>query len=149
MARGGARAGAGRKGLTNYEKLLIGAECERRWDDLAEREAIERHNALPENQAIVQEQARAELIPKRLRRSAKESIRDISESIDEITGGARRVSIPIKRPYGAKPKIIAEVIAYVNERFDVTVSASQVSESWKEWSKFKKTPEYKASLKST
>ncbi|MCK1304713.1 MULTISPECIES: hypothetical protein [unclassified Bradyrhizobium] len=148
MGRGGARAGAGRKGLTDYEKLLIGAECERRWDELGEREAIERYEALPETKAIRLEQSSTELIPTHLRRSSRQRLKDISEDIDDITEGARRVTIPIKRPYGAKPQIIADVIAYVAETYGIRISAGQVSESWKEWSKFKKSPEYRASLKS-
>jgi hypothetical protein len=149
MSRGGARPGAGRKGLRGYEKLLIGAECERRWDELAEREALERYGADQVTQAIRLEQSRADLIPEKLRRSAKDTLADIKEDIDDITGGARRVTIPIKRPYGSRASIIAEVITFVGQTYGVHVSVSQVTESWKHWNKLKKSPDYKASLKST
>jgi hypothetical protein len=141
--------GAGRKGLKVHEMLLIGAECARRWEELAEKEALDRYEALPETKAIRIEQSRADMIPQRLRKNSRETLEDIAEDIDDITGGVRRVSIPLKRPHGAKREIIAGVSAWIKLSYGRSVSASQISESWKRWNKFKKSPDYKGSLNST
>lgn len=150
MSRGGARPGAGRKGLSAYERLLIGGECQRRWDELAERLALEQYEALPTTKMIRAEQARTEMIPIHLRkRRHNETLEDVRESIDDIVGDrGRRVIVQIKRPYGARPQLIKEVAAWVFEQFGRSVSESQVRESWKEWVRFTESPEYQATLKS-
>lgn len=139
MSRGGARVGAGRKGLTATEKLLIGGECDRRWQELAEREAMERYEADAKTKEIRLEQSRTELIPKHARKHAGEALEDIADDIDDITGGNRLRSIEIRRPYGSKPAIIADVIEYVRDTYGKSVTAGQIAESWKLWSKFKKS----------
>jgi hypothetical protein len=149
MSRGGARPGAGRKGLSPYEKLLIGAECQRRWDELAERLAIEQYEALPTTKQIRAEQARTHMIPVKLRSRptaiTKETLTDVRESIDDLVGHkGRRVTVGIKRPHGARPQLIRDVVAWVAEQHKRSVSESQVRESWKVFSAFLRSPEYRA-----
>ena len=77
---------------------------------------------------------------------------EITEGIDDITkhaGRKRAVSIPLKRPYGAKAKLIAEVIAACREKYGLTITPSKAAECWKEYKRFQNSPEYKASLNST
>lgn len=159
MSRGGARAGAGRKGLDSFEKMLIGGECELRWQKLAEAEALERYEAMPRTKEIRKEQSSAglipapkvddktgELTPASLRTRAG-ALKRIGEEIDDITGGERRVSILLRRPYAGRKQIITDVIGYLAESFGMTVTAGQVVESWKAWSEFKKSPDYQHFLK--
>jgi hypothetical protein len=154
MSRGGARPGAGRKGLSAYEKLIIGGECQRRWDELAERLALEQYEALPATKMVREEQARTQMIPVKLRekppRATRDTLEDVRESIDDIVGDiGRRVTVKIKRPYGARPQLLKEVAAWVHEQYGRSISQSQVRESWKEWVRFTESPAYQASLKST
>jgi hypothetical protein len=149
MSRGGKRAGAGRKGLTLTQKLLIGGFCARRWEEIAEQEAMRRHQTWSQTKEISLEQSRTDLIPIGQRRQAKQLLQDIAEDIDDITGGARRVSIPVTRPYGAKDEMVSDIIAELDNTYGLKVSTSQVIESWKEWSKFQNSPEYKDFLNST
>jgi hypothetical protein len=153
VTRGGARLGAGRKGLSPEEKLDIGRECQRRWDELAKRLAMEQWEALPTTQRIMAAQARTQMIPVRLRgkplRPTRETLEDVHEDIDAELGNASRlVTIPIKRPYGARPQIMKEVAAWAQKLFGLQVTSSQVRESWKVWSEFRRSPEYQALLNS-
>src|SRR5262245_60810403 len=132
MPRGGARPGAGRKGLTAIEKLLIGNERAQRWRELADRQAIERHKKQPETRAIEIEQSRAHFIPKHLRHQ-RQRLADISESIDEITEGRRYRSIPKTRPYGSRTELLQPIVAWCFETYGLRISTSQARESWKKF----------------
>jgi hypothetical protein len=147
MGRGGARPGAGRKGLSKSEKWRIGAEFARRWRELAKREAVERDEVKPKTKAIRLAHSRAELVPIRLRRTSKDTLAEVKEDIDYLMGGKRGAAIPFTRPYGARSKIVAEVIAYWAKKFGKRISASQVIESWKAFSKVEKSLKNEASLK--
>ena len=136
MSRGGARPGAGRKGLTAIEKFLIGNECARRWAQVAQDQAIERHRKLPKTKEIEFEQSRAHLIHKNLRKTSRKNLKDISDSIDEITEGRRVASIPIKRPYGNKTELLQAVVAWCSETYGLQISTSQARESWKKFRRF-------------
>lgn len=144
MSRGGAREGAGRKGLSYEEKLAIGSECQQRWNELAQRSYREQWEALPDVKDIMSEQARTQMIPVKLRgrpsQITKETLIDVHESIDEILGGKSRLVVggKIKRPYGSRPQLIKDVIAWVNERYNRHVSPSQVRESWKAYNDFRR-----------
>jgi hypothetical protein len=133
MPRGGARPGAGRKGLTAIEKLLIGNECAQRWGELAKQRAIERHRKLPKTKEIEFEQSRAHLIHKNLRKTSRKNLKDISDSIDEITDGRRHTSIPITRPYGSRTALLQAVVAWCFETYGLQISTSQARESWKKF----------------
>jgi hypothetical protein len=151
MTRGGARSGAGRKSnLSKLQALMVGGYCEALWNQAAEDQAHARHEQEPTTKMIRQEQDRAELIPKSPR--GRRMNPEITESIDDIVraaGRQRAVSIPLKRPYGAKVKVIAVAIAWCQEKYGQTITESKALECWKEWKRFQNTPEYKASLNST
>lgn len=147
--RGGARSGAGRKSkLTSFEALAVGGYCETLWQQAAEDQAMARYEADPTTKNVRQEQVRSDLIPKS--RGGKRRMNpDITESIDDITAGKRAVSIPLKRPYGARAKILADVVEHCRVEYGRIISPSKAAECWKQFKKFQKSPEYKASLNST
>jgi hypothetical protein len=107
---------------------------------------LEQYEALPSTKDIRAEQARTEMVPIGLRkRRYNETLEDVRGSIDDIVGDrGRRVTVQIKRPYGARPRLIEEVAAWVLEQFGRSVSQSQVKESWKEWVRFTESPAYQA-----
>lgn len=135
--RGGARSGAGRKSpLTGWQSLQVGEHCETLWLQAAEAQALARYEELPKTKEIRAEQLRTEMIPMAARRRAKQSLQDIGESIDDITGGKRGVSLPLKRPYGAKAAVIKAAIAWCKAEYDQTITASKATECWKAYKRF-------------
>lgn len=97
---------------------------------------------------IRDEQARTELVPI-FSRKGRRSVRDISEGIDEITGKRRLVSIPIKRPYGVKAKVIADAIEWCRLEFGQIITPSKAVECWKKYKRFQKWAKIRHSLNST
>jgi hypothetical protein len=146
--RGGARSGAGRKSsLTTLQALLVGEHCESAWLRAAEDQAFERYERDPVTKMIRDEQARTDLIPRFARRRGAQ--RDISESIDDITDGKRGVSIPLKRPYGAKAGVLEGAIAWCQQEYGQIITTSKATECWKEYKRFQKWASNAASLNST
>ena len=131
---GGTRAGAGRKRALSWRQLIsVGAECERLWREAAEEGAFAQYEQDPRVKEIRIEQGRSELIPQRLRRtrSGKESMRDIEDDIETILGDRRRaVSIPVKRPWGARSRIIERARAWCRDRYGLNVTARRVEAGW-------------------
>lgn len=148
MTRGGARAGAGRKSpLNGFQALQVGQYCEALWIKAAEEQAHARYEALPQTKDIRAEQARADLIP--LSRGKRRMNPDITESIDEITGGKRSISLPLMRPFGVKADIIKKAIDWCKSEFGQIISASKAVECWKNYKRFEKWAKDKGSLNST
>ncbi|SHM41371.1 hypothetical protein SAMN05444321_6261 [Bradyrhizobium lablabi] len=71
-----------------------------------------------------------------LRKRAKASLEDIGEGIDDIAGGNRVVSLPLKRPYGAKATVIKAAIAWCETEFGQTITVSKATECWKVYKTF-------------
>lgn len=150
MTRGGARAGAGRKGfsLSAVEQLMVGEHCEHLWRQAAEDQAMERHsNSTPVNQQIRDVQESAALVGRLARKYGMPE--EITEDIDELTGGMRFVSIPLKRPYGMKGKILAAAIEWCRVEYGQIITTSKATECWKKYSSFQKWAKNKGSLNST
>src|SRR5215471_9226430 len=108
MGRGGKRDGAGRKShLTGDQALYVGHFCETLWRETAEKQGFDRYERSPEAPMIRHEQDRAQLIPVKLRqlpsRETRENLEDIRDSIDDLTGKQRRLTVHLRRPYRAKP----------------------------------------------
>ena len=93
------------------------------------------------------EQSRTELIPLSARRRA--DISDITESIDEITGGIRAVSTPLKRAYSVRATLVQKTIVWCETEYGQVITASRAIESWKEFRRFQKWLEDRHSLIST
>lgn len=149
MTRGGSREGSGRKAqISGLQALQVGGYCEALWEQAAVDQALARYEALPSTKDIRAEQSRTDLIPPPIRRRARGALSDITESIDEITGGARRVTLPILRPYGAKEEIITKAVTWCQEQFGRPISRSKAVECWKQFKRFQRSPGYRA-LKST
>jgi hypothetical protein len=131
VTRGGARSGAGRRSVLSREQALwVGEECERLWIKASEDQAMARYEKGPITEMIRDEQARTDLIPI-FARKARGSVRDITESIDEITGGVRVMSIPRKRAYGAKSEVIKAAIAWCLDEYGQIITSSKAVECWK------------------
>lgn len=63
---------------------------------------------------------------------------EITEAIDEITDGARRVTLALRRPHGAKAKVLSEVVAWCEEQFGQVISTNKADECWKAYNAFRK-----------
>jgi hypothetical protein len=83
------------------------------------------------------EQSRAHFIHKNLRKTSRKNLKDISDSIDEITEGKRYRSIPKTRPYGSKTELLQAVVAWWFKVHGLRISTSQARESWKKFRQHK------------
>src|SRR5712691_8357915 len=113
-AHGGARAGAGRKRVLSWrQRIAVGAECERLWQEAVESRARAHYEQDPRVREIRLEQSRTGLIPLSLKKTTgKLSLLEIEDEIETILDGrSRLVSIPVKRPWGTRPRIIEDVRA--------------------------------------
>lgn len=126
---------------------MVGAHCEALWLKAGEAQALARYERDPKIKMIRQEQARADLIPKTSR--GRKMNPEITEGIDDITGGSRFTSIPLKRPYGVKEEIIAAAIAWCGDEYGQIISESKAAECWKKYKRFQKQAKDRRSLNST
>jgi hypothetical protein len=160
MGRGGKRPDAGRKSpLTREQALYVGEFCESLWREVAEKQAFDRYENSPEGRMIRAEQVRAHMIPVKLRqlrrRDTRENLKDIRDSIDELTGvdesgtARRRLTIHLQRPYGVKPQVLREAVAWCKSVFGQTISTSKATECWKVYKRHEKWRENQDSLIST
>jgi hypothetical protein len=133
--RGGAGRGQGRKRtLDSFEAFEVGERCEYLWHKAAEDQALAQHDKLWTSRMVKDEQDRTDLI--RPRRPG--ALRDVSESIDAITAGKRLVSLELKRPHGAKAKVLADAVTWCEAQFGRIITASKVDECWKAYRRFQK-----------
>jgi hypothetical protein len=136
--RGGAGRGQGRKpALDPVEAFEVGERCEYLWHKAAENDALAEHNKLPISRMVQDEQARAALIPMPAR-GRRRMNPEITEAIDEITEGARRVTLALRRPHGEKAKVLADAVAWCEEQFGQIISANKADECWKAFRRFRK-----------
>ncbi len=144
--RGGAGRKQGRKRVLAFDQMiLVGAACEKLWHQLMTRKALAEYFNQPHVRDIRQEQARTELIPLRVRRHSRASIRDVSERIDEILDDARPVvsqpttsfkrvwSIPLKRPKGKRELVKRVVIRWYRCTQGIVISPRRVQDCWEEY----------------
>jgi hypothetical protein len=138
MTRGGARSGAGRKSaLSTFEALQLGEWCEYQWSKTAEDQALERHTKSTRTTLQIRDvQDSAALVGRLARKHGMPE--QITEDIDHLTGGDRVVSIPLKRPYGAKAKVIAAAIKWCKAEYGQTITVSKATECWKAYKRFQR-----------
>jgi hypothetical protein len=133
LGRGGRREGAGRKRVLDpIQAILIGIECEKRWERLARKQALQKNQNRPDIQQVRVHQARLGTIPVKLRRrsSVAETLAEVGEDIGSLLPKGRFRAIPIKRPYGARARIIADVIEWYLKRTGRRLTARRVDECW-------------------
>lgn len=94
-------------------RTAVGAECENRWNGIAEAEAIARYERQPKLAQVRAAQARTALIPLKqrpnLRPSQKETLEDVAGDIDDALGGNRWQQAMLKRPKGKRQDLIKAV----------------------------------------
>jgi hypothetical protein len=145
-AHGGKRSGAGRKpSLSFWERMRIGGLCEEKWRATSEAAALSAFQAQPHIIDVQEEQNRLMKIPVKLRGSQKplpdgltvaETIEEVSQEIDAIlssAGASRYVSIPIRRPQGAKEGVLEEVFVLVSGIPSQKISKRMVKKCWDEF----------------
>ena len=146
QSHGGRRIGAGRKrALSSQQQFLIGAECERRWEEAAVNRALAQYERQDWAGSIRDEQGRASLIPLRIRktRDGKRARSDINEEIEAILEGpplrSRFNSIAMRRPWGLRAAIIGEVRAWARDRYSIDVTARRIEHCWDGYRVFKRS----------
>lgn len=151
MARGGLRAGAGRKSvLTDMERMLLGADCESRFNRFAaaklEAAVASAINQRTEYDAMIDE-VRSVPIDDReewLTTEAASYHRDDVEGImrtqhglpDDYDGPVSRgIHVQVTKPYGVRKTIVWEVAKAAADTWGRPVSPRLVRECWDEFRK--------------
>ena len=142
-AHGGKRSRAGRKpSLSFWERMHIGGLCEEKWRAMSEAAALSAFQAQPHIIDVQEEQNRLVTIPVKLRSSQRplhdgltvaETIEEVSQEIDATlssVGSSRYVSIPIRRPQGAKENVLNEVVRGMPSR---GITKRMVKKCWDEF----------------
>jgi hypothetical protein len=131
--------------LSLRQRILLGAECERRWRELQEKTAEEKRQQQPATQAIRSAQGRASLMmPVKSRRSAagKALIEEIAADIDDALANRQPVQFlgvssprwgTNKRPWGQKNQIVAEMIEWCAQQFSVKAKPRLITECWADY----------------
>lgn len=145
-AHGGKRCGAGRReSLSFWERMHIGGLCEEKWRTMSEAAALSAYQAQPHIIDVQEEQNRLMMIPVHLRSSqtplpdgltVAETIEEVSQEIDATlssAGASRYVSIPIRRPQGAKESVLEEVFLFVSGIPGRRITKRMVKKCWDEF----------------
>jgi hypothetical protein len=133
VKHGGRREGAGKKPkLTSTQAISVGLWCERLWGRAAEAQAMRNYEERSSTEQISQAQSRADLIPpsRRMSRATRESLEDISDDIDDATGGNRLVSIPLTRPYRAHEKVMDAAVRRCAKLYEISITRRTAKECW-------------------
>lgn len=140
---GGSRLHSGRKRvLSTVQTLHVGACCEKLWRKRAEGKGWARYENEDKTRNVRQERQRIELIPVKLRARSSRSLAEIGGEIDEIRDPDSRkhfrrfVSIPLKRPYGERTKVIDSAVRWCWCAYRVRITRRRALECWKRYRAF-------------
>jgi hypothetical protein len=143
---GGPGRGQGRKPggkLGRLERIVIGAEFDRRWREVQEAEAWDKHYTVARNEDAWQDierqqeklrDGRKHLTQPRHKNIAKKRWKEVETALDKI---GRRDSVLLKRPKGQRATVTAKVVNWWNEQFPrKTITARYVKTCHDEYLKF-------------
>lgn len=145
-AHGGKRSGAGRKpSLSFWERMDIGCLCETKWRAMSETASLSAFQAQPHIIDVQEEQNRLINIPVKLRGGQErlpdgltvaETLEEVSREIDvtlQEAGTSRLVSVPLRRPQGAKQKVLEEVAALLRQAEGKKLTNRMIKTCWDEF----------------
>lgn len=151
MPRGGRREGAGRPPrLDELERLAIGANCERKFQDIWEERISQDHEAKPLVQHLRQLQAQlrqafmsegvvflSSAEGQELRGEIEQAVREIRRTPDWAETN-HMFDLTAPRPKGLRPVIIAEVALESPAWLGARVPEWMIDECWKEYRRFRR-----------
>jgi hypothetical protein len=118
--------------LTPREKLVVGGECERLWQALAEQQAMATHRARPHLRDVKKIQAELASAPVASRSSRvwRDTVRQASSDIAEIFSDVETQPIRLKRPYGKRNEILDAAIEWCAATYGKTISRRRAQDCW-------------------
>lgn len=118
--------------LTNLQMLAVGGECARIWSELAERSAMAEYHARPCFEDVRPIQERLNSVPVADRALPVNQYWAWTEraEISEILSYTDVTPIRIKRPYGARAKVLDAAIEWCIARYGKTITQRRAQACW-------------------